>query len=111
MKFEEAFDKVFEIEKKRAESEGKSFAVTPASAKTMAYFWSMLAVAASELDDIVYLGKHNEIISTPIPGKTKKKKVKKEPKSKKGQKSLSDKTASTVDNGKEKETKEATATD
>lgn len=102
MKFEEAFDKVFEIEKKRAESEGKSFAVTPASAKTMAYFWSMLAVADSKLDDIVYLGKHNEIISNPLHGKTK---------SKKGQKSLSNKTASTVDNGKEKETEKATATE
>lgn len=76
MKFEEAFNEIFEIEKKRSEKEGFNFAVEPKTAKILAFLWNMLAVSSCNFDDIVYINKHNDIVSEPLKTQPKGKKSK-----------------------------------
>ena len=80
MKFSEAFDKAFELEKERAAKEGRNFAVSPATAKTLAFFWNMMAFAQAEkgLDNFCYIDNNNDIKEIPFDeikkGKGKKSK-------------------------------------
>lgn len=83
MKFEEAFDKVYEIENERSQNEGRGrLIIQPGTAKSLAFLWSMLAVSQNVLDDIVSIDQNNNIVSFPVPGGEGVK-----PKGKKGQKS------------------------
>lgn len=69
MKFEEAFNEVFEIEKKRSEKNGFKFSIESKTAKILAFFWNMLTVSNGIFDDIVYIDKNNNIISVPFKRK------------------------------------------
>ena len=77
MKFEKAFDLVFEAHEKRELLMNKKFGVSPATAKTLAYLWNMLAVAQNVLDDTVYIDDNNAIVSTPLKTQKSEKKNKK----------------------------------
>jgi len=84
MKFEEAFDLVFDDMRQRSEVKGEKFSVNPPTAKILAFFWNMLAVSIKDdqirLDDLAYLSDYHDIISIPL------KKDKKAPKDKKDKK-------------------------
>ena len=66
MRFSESFDLAFEKEKERSAARGERFAVSPATAKTLAFLWNMIALGDGSFDDIVYLDKNNEIVSIPL---------------------------------------------
>ena len=70
MKFEEAFNIVFEKENERAKAKGLSgFKVSAATAKTLAFFWNIMAVSQNVLDDFAFVVDNNgmfDIQSIPI---------------------------------------------
>lgn len=68
MKFQEAFDAVFDVMSAIEKGKGMTFAVQPQTVKILAFLWSMLAVSQNVLDDCARIGNNNEIISFPIPG-------------------------------------------
>jgi len=70
MKFQEAFDKAFEIHEKENKKKNNVFAITPGTAKILAFLWTMLAVAEKRLDDFCFVDDNNTIISIPIKGQT-----------------------------------------
>jgi hypothetical protein len=75
LKFQEAFDKVFDKERERFAKSGKGeFVVVPATAKILTFLWNMIAIANNELDDTVYLDAGLNIISQPLKEKKDKKK-------------------------------------
>jgi hypothetical protein len=82
MKFEKAFDIVFnEMQKKDPDTK---LVIAPGTAKVLAMLWSMLAVAENVLDDMAMIDNNNNIISLSIPEvksdkKTKSGKDKNEP--------------------------------
>lgn len=73
MKFEEAFNKTFEIEKVRNEKKGMVFAIQPGTAKVLAFFWNMVKVAGGKLDDFVAIDENNNIIQVDKPKEKKSK--------------------------------------
>ncbi len=101
MKFEQAFDKIFEIEKERMKKEGiPNYSVSPKTAKAIAFLWSMLAVTGTKIDDIAYIDANNNIVSMPIPETKESKPAEfdaEAQKSKRGRPSSIDKTASRVE--------------
>jgi hypothetical protein len=70
MKFEEAFDIVFEENRQSDLKEGKTFVVSPSTAKILTFLWNMLAVASQDgkilLDDFAYLDNNYNIRSKQI---------------------------------------------
>ena len=78
MKFNEAFDKAFEREKNRLAEQGEKFAIESKTAKILAFFWNIVAIADGEFDDLVHIDKNNNIISRPVPPTAKEPKEKKE---------------------------------
>ena len=73
MKFNDAFDAVYEKETKRMEEAGEGkFGVTPGTAKILAMMWNICAEAKGNFDDIVYIDKKNNIVSTPLDEKNNK---------------------------------------
>jgi hypothetical protein len=66
MHFEKAFDLAFEKESERMAQSGEKFAVSPATAKTLAFLWNMLALSDGTFDDIVYIDSKNNIVSIPL---------------------------------------------
>ena len=74
MKFETAFDRAFEIQKKRDAEKGVKFVVSPRTANTLAFLWNMLAAVHAEsgdfvLDDFAFIVDNNgvfDIASIPI---------------------------------------------
>ena len=68
MKFEQAFDKAFEIEAARSKKEGGRFAIEPKTAKILAFFWNMMAIAENKQEDFAYIDKNNNIVSVPVDG-------------------------------------------
>lgn len=63
MKFEEAFDIAFKKEQEIATQKNAEFAISPATAKILAFFWNMLAAADGQLDDMVTIDNNNRIVS------------------------------------------------
>ena len=70
MKFEEAFNIVFEKEDRRAKAKGLGgFKVSSATAKILAFFWNIMAVSQNVLDDFAFVVDNNgvfDIQSIPI---------------------------------------------
>lgn len=106
MKFKEAFDKV--LDEIFLEIGGQDFArqdamqrsaVTPREARLLAIIWNMLAVSQKKLDDLVYIDKNTDILSTPINEKSKEDKNSTEDNKKANNK----KAVKSVEDGKEKE--------
>jgi hypothetical protein len=85
VKFNEAFDKVFDTQNDRLEKAGKKkIIITPASAKLLAFAWNVIAIANNKMDDLAYIDDKNNIISVPLPEKEPKEpKPKAKPKAKK----------------------------
>ena len=66
MDFKQAFDTAYDLEKERAQKEGKGFAVNSSTAKTLAFMWNMIAIAENKLDNLCYIGPNNEICEVPL---------------------------------------------
>jgi len=67
MKFEDAFNKVFDIENEQSKKFGQGdFKVSSNTAKTLAFLWSMIAVAKGKLDDFAHIDKSNKIVSISL---------------------------------------------
>lgn len=87
MKFEDAFNAAFEIEKVKQKFNVK-FGVHKDTAKQFAFFWNMLALSDGKFDDIVSIDDNMNIVSESL-----KKQKKETTTTKKGQKKSSIKTA------------------
>ena len=75
MTFKEAFDKAHEVQQAR-EKDGVKFAVSPRTARTLAFMWNILASADFVLDDFAFIVENNgvfDIVSVPLKEKGKKK--------------------------------------
>ena len=94
MKFQEAFDRAFDLFQEQQQlqkgGEGVEFRVTRGTSQILAFLWSMLAVAQNVLDDMAYIDDDNTIVSIPLKD-SEETEGKKEKKTKKqtGQKSES----------------------
>jgi len=66
MTFQEAFDKAFEAEKERQEKDNVKFAVTPSTARILAFMWNIFAAAEGQFDDMAAIDKNNNIVSIPL---------------------------------------------
>jgi hypothetical protein len=70
MKFQEAFNKVYDIELEETirDNPGQNvqMAIEKKSAKLMSMIWNILAVSGGKFDDLAYVDKHNNIISVPL---------------------------------------------
>lgn len=97
MKFDDAFEKVLKKMPKEQMPSGDDNI-----AKTLAFLWSLVAIAKNKLDDIAYIDKNNNIISIPLQKSSSANTTAKTGKNK----SVGD--VVKVDNGKEKEKPEAT---
>ena len=69
MKFQEAFDKACDVMQEKQKGKG-TFGVTPETAKTLAFLWTMLAISQNVLDDMAYIDNNNAIISVPLKKET-----------------------------------------
>jgi hypothetical protein len=76
MKFSDAFNAAFEKEKERSARQGKSFVVTPATAKTLTFLWNMLALAQNKLDNLAFIDDNNNILEAPLEDGDTKLKIK-----------------------------------
>ena len=55
--------------KKRLKEKGVNiFVIQPATAKILAFFWNMLAIAQNKLDDYSFISENNDIGSIPLTG-------------------------------------------
>lgn len=67
MKFNDAFNNVFDRENKRSQEAGEGeLGFTPATTKILAMAWNICAEAGGKFDDFVYVDKKNNIVSIPI---------------------------------------------
>ena len=76
MKFQEAFDKIFDIEKEEVIKENPGlnieFGIEPKTAKIMALVWNMLAVTGGNFDDLARIDKNKNVVSIPLPEEVEK---------------------------------------
>ena len=76
MKFQEAFDKIFDIEKEEVIKENPGlnieFGIEPKTAKIIALVWNMLAVTGGNFDDLARIDKNKNVVSIPLPEEVEK---------------------------------------
>jgi hypothetical protein len=69
MKFDEAFDKAFEIEQKCCEREGLGhFFIQLSTAKILAFMWNII-VAAEKKEDFAYVDSKKNVVIVPAEKK------------------------------------------
>jgi hypothetical protein len=61
--FQQAFDKAIEVEEQKS---GQPVRIDKSTAKTLSFFWNMMALSGKSLDDLSFISKSNSIISVPL---------------------------------------------
>lgn len=103
MKFEEAFNAAFDVARREAEKKGQVFAVSPRTAKMLAFMWNMLAVAQNNLDNLCVIADDNSIVDIPLKEEKEKRGKKKQEQTSGPDGDATAKIESAADNGSENE--------